>query len=373
LLTRNSGQAVSCDDSATKLRKQFADIPPDSVDEVLLKAATSMPCIFYDCTSDLVITAVSPNTFEVLGIRPENFVGKRPIWQQRLSDQSRERLMNGIEQLSFGGFASQICKLTDDKGLPVWVAHSFRKVTRGSDWRMLGCMLPLGRECNAIALDDVIISQFVHKIGNHYQLMNFLIGSLQRSGMNRDEVEGLQQTVDRAVEFTRAFSHYSQPLAALARLDLCDLLLSGVKAMAPAFSDKNVTLSDLVEPALNGSFVEGDGFLLELAFRALLQNALEATQSGGKVVLSGRIDCNNLRGSVARVSILDTGSGIEKEFLAQAAEPFVSSKPDRDGLGLPTAIRIIEMHGGALRISSDPRAGTNVEILLPLSDGAESN
>jgi len=41
------------------------------------QVAAFMPCIVYECSSDLVVTATSPNTFELIGIRQENIVGKR--------------------------------------------------------------------------------------------------------------------------------------------------------------------------------------------------------------------------------------------------------------------------------------------------------
>jgi len=124
---------------------------------------------------------------------------------------------------------------------------------------------------------------------------------------------------------------------------------------------------DLVEESLNGALVNGDPVLLELAFRSILQNALDATSSGDRVLISGEYHATCLAGqSIARISIADTGHGIETEFLEKAATPFFTSKPERDGLGLSMAVRIVESHGGRLNISSNKSHGTEVEILLPL-------
>jgi signal transduction histidine kinase len=349
------------------------DTPAGLIDEHLIKAVvSSIPCIFYECSSDLVVTTASANTYELIGIRSENILGKKAFWLERLSAQDRTRLMARIEHPPATEFTSEINKLTNDSGLPVWVAHSFRRVSRDLGWIIRGCIVPLPTNFNATGLDEGVISQFVHKIGNHYQLMNFLIGSLQRSGMNTDELEALQQTVDRAVEFTRAFSHYTQTIAAISKVDLCELIRSAARAMAPAFFEKSIAFRDILEPSMSGVSVDGDGLLLEFALHAVLQNALEAAKNGDTVVLSGSIQ-DFCRRRVACVAIVDTGCGIEKELQEKATEPFISSKRDRDGLGLSTAVRIIEMHGGSLKIASSLGQGTKVEILLPISNEAGSD
>jgi signal transduction histidine kinase len=127
-------------------------------------------------------------------------------------------------------------------------------------------------------------------------------------------------------------------------------------------------LRENVLECLNGAMMTGDGYLLELAFAALLQNALEATQSGDRIVISGRKAHKPLRNkSIARIAIVDSGSGMEKNILAKAADPFVTSKRDRDGLGLSMASRVVEIHGGQLKISSVSGKGSKVEIMLPVT------
>jgi len=338
-----------------------------TVNAELIKAAGLMPCILYECASDLVVVNTSPNTFELIGIRSENIVGKKTLWEDRLDAEDRDRLMARFSQLGWTDVASEAHKIIDDGGLPVWVAHSFRKVNTGHNTTIHGCIIPLSDTRRATGVEHTTISQFVHKIGNYYQLMNLLIGSLQRMGANANELESLQQTVDRAVEFIQAFSHYTQPLAGVTPIDLGDLLDSATKSIVPAFLEKNVAVIDSIEPSLRSAIIAGDGHLLEIAFTSVLQNAFEATKSGDQIVISGRSDMEGLTGrSSARIVIRDTGCGIEKGSLGRVTEPFVSTKRDRDGLGLSTAVRIVEMHGGALQISSIAGRGTQVEFLLPI-------
>jgi light-regulated signal transduction histidine kinase (bacteriophytochrome) len=335
------------------------------------KAAAFMPHIVYECSLDLVVTAMSPNALKVIGIRPENIVGKRIFWDERLLPEDRGRVLARLNRLAWAEVASEAHKITDDRGLPVWVAHSFQKMKGNQGARIHGCLVPLPDDFRA-TLDHSIISQFVHKIGNHFQLINLLIGSLKRTGTNLDEIEAVQQTIDKAVEFTRSFSHFSQSLVSPSAVDLAEILRSAVRSMAPSFFEKNIVVKDIVEQSLDGATISGDAFLLEFAFGALFHNALEATSSGEQILIHGRSEGTRMEGrAIAHIVVADTGCGIEKDALAKAAEPFFTSKRDRDGLGLSSAIRIFEMHGGTVNISSTLGQGTEVQVLLPIDGGSE--
>lgn len=337
-------------------------------------AAAFMPCVMYESAADFVVTTISSNSLELIGIRPENILGKRTLWEERLLSEDRDRLMSRLNQLRRTDVASMAHKIADDRGLQVSVAHSFRKVRTGHEVRIHGCMVPLTGEFYAATLSDSVISQFIHKIGNHFQLINLLIGSLKRTGTNIDEIESLQLTVDRAVEFTRAFSHYSQAPVLTPAIDLGEILHAVIRSIAPSFVEKKIALRDRVQECLNGAMITGDAYLLELAFTALLQNALDATKSGNRIVVSGRKADKRLgERSIARITLVDNGHGMEKNMLAKAADPFVTSKRERDGLGLSIAIRIVEIHGGRLSISSASGKGTKVEIVLPVTFTAESS
>lgn len=328
--------------------------------------APPAPCITYACTSQLLVTNISSNTFELIGIRPESVVGKQVLWDERLFPEDRARFLARLDQLGPSEAASEAHRVIDDQGSSVWVAHSFRKMQVGRDCTILGCMLPLGGAVSAITLDTSLISQFIHKIGNHFQLMNLLIGSLKRTGSNLDGVEALQQTIDQAVEFTRAFSNYTQSPAYATRLDLAEILHSVIASATPSCVEKNVGFHHVIENSLSESEIIGDPLLLEFAFGSVLKNAIEATKDGDQIYLTAKAELSGVaeRPSV-RISFRDTGVGMDADALSKAAAPFVTSKRDQHGLGLSAAVRVIEIHGGALKISSTLGVGTQVEISLP--------
>ena len=66
-----------------------------------------------------------------------------------------------------------------------------------------------------------------------------------------------------------------------------------------------------------------------------------------------------------RVHVVDTGPGIEPQKLDEMFHPYVSGRSGGTGLGLPTARRIVEEHGGRLAAHSEPGKGSDFVIHLP--------
>ena len=63
-------------------------------------------------------------------------------------------------------------------------------------------------------------------------------------------------------------------------------------------------------------------------------------------------------------SIGDNGEGIAPDRLEQVFVPFFSTREDGSGIGLSLCRQIIRLHGGSIRVDSEPGKGTEVSILL---------
>jgi two-component system sensor histidine kinase HydH len=59
---------------------------------------------------------------------------------------------------------------------------------------------------------------------------------------------------------------------------------------------------------------------------------------------------------------------MDEKVLSRAMDPFFSTHPSGTGLGLSIVQRIMEAHGGAVRLASQPGEGTSVTLFLPLGD-----
>ncbi|HTV03308.1 MAG TPA: response regulator, partial [Luteitalea sp.] len=113
---------------------------------------------------------------------------------------------------------------------------------------------------------------------------------------------------------------------------------------------------------------------IEQSVFSLAANARDAMPDGGTLRLdvSGvqiderRAESLDMRvGPAVRITVEDTGAGMDEATRASAFDPFFTTKPLAQGLGLPTVYGIVRQTGGAVQIESTPGRGTRVQILLP--------
>ena len=114
--------------------------------------------------------------------------------------------------------------------------------------------------------------------------------------------------------------------------------------------------------------MEADPLQLKEAIENIVVNAHEAMECQGKVSVA--FDSHPARKDHIVISVMDRGIGIEKQNLEKIFEPYYSTKPlgkDKGiGLGMSIAYSIIKSHKGEIRITSAPKQGTRVDIILPV-------
>jgi two-component system, NtrC family, sensor kinase len=103
---------------------------------------------------------------------------------------------------------------------------------------------------------------------------------------------------------------------------------------------------------------------LEQVFLNLLTNAREATPHGGRIAVTVRSGDGRVN-----ITIADTGCGIPREHLPRVLEPFFTTKPHGNGLGLSICRSVLWEVDGTITIQSEPGNGTHVHVLIPQADG----
>jgi len=118
-----------------------------------------------------------------------------------------------------------------------------------------------------------------------------------------------------------------------------------------------------VHVALGGSAppISADAEMLRIVFHNLLVNAAHAIRDEGAI----RVGVSCAAGA-CQVTFTDSGPGIPADLHEKIFVPFFTTKSRGSGLGLPTAKRLVEVHGGTIAIASTS-AGTTVTVTLPLS------
>jgi signal transduction histidine kinase len=113
---------------------------------------------------------------------------------------------------------------------------------------------------------------------------------------------------------------------------------------------------------------------LNQVFVNVIANAIDASPKDAAVTISTEI-VSAAAGNeteartahkVARITIADQGSGIEKATQERMFEPFFSTKKRGTGLGLSIVRQIVEQHEGTISVDSEPGKGTRFTIDLPL-------
>ncbi|HEV8480455.1 MAG TPA: ATP-binding protein [Candidatus Eisenbacteria bacterium] len=106
-------------------------------------------------------------------------------------------------------------------------------------------------------------------------------------------------------------------------------------------------------------WARADGEQLKRAFVNLAQNAVESMEGKGELLVKLAPAGDNIE-----IAFQDQGPGIAPENLSRILEPFFTTKREGTGLGLSIASRIVERHGGSLRVVSAPGNGTSIIVEL---------
>lgn len=92
----------------------------------------------------------------------------------------------------------------------------------------------------------------------------------------------------------------------------------------------------------------------------LVRNAIEASPVGGVVTVGVRGEAG-----AAVLSVSDKGAGIPAEIVPKLGTPFLTTKPEGNGLGLAVCYRIADRHKASIQVESTPNAGTVFSIFFP--------
>lgn len=123
----------------------------------------------------------------------------------------------------------------------------------------------------------------------------------------------------------------------------------------------------------NVPLIQVDPDKMKQVFWNLAVNALQAMPSGGRLTIATacrRVTSGRRSGEIVEVVFQDTGVGIRPEDLNKIFFPFFTTKKEGSGLGLATAQRIVDQHGGWIRAESEKGKGARFAVCLPVLAGA---
>ena len=165
----------------------------------------------------------------------------------------------------------------------------------------------------------------------------------------------------RGEALTRRLSAFAQGDDETPSMQILDagVLLTAMESRLRALAGPGVDL--MIEAPSEAAPVRLDPVAFEGAVKALTANAIEAVGGAGSVA----VRLESLMEGGLRLSVRDSGPGMDRELAARALEPFFTTKPGAAGLGLSQAYAFARQSGGKLSIDSGPGEGAEVAVTLP--------
>ena len=168
------------------------------------------------------------------------------------------------------------------------------------------------------------------------------------------EVDRLNRVISELLEFARPSELKLKPT------DLNQLLEHSVRLVRQDAETKGIEINLMKDASLPKALLDPDRF--SQCLLNLYLNAIQAMEAGGRLSVKGSMSGPE---KTLRITVTDTGKGIERNSLQKIFDPYFTTKPSGTGLGLAIVHKIVEAHKGRIEVRSNPGKGTVFTISIP--------
>ena len=260
------------------------------------------------------------------------------------------------------GFTSTVLK--EQRGEPLGYIFSFQDLTEiralEEEVRLKDRMAALGQMAAGIA----------HEIRNPLAAMSGSVQILKKS-LHPEGEEG--ELLDIVLRESRRLDGIIRDFLLFAKpgrfhpepADLVPLLSESMRLLR---NSEELAGRHQIETRFEADRVEAlvDANMIKQVFWNLAKNALKAMPEGGTLTIRGRVESR----SAVVVSFADEGCGMTEAEIQCAFQPFHTKFSEGTGLGLAVVFRIVQEHGGRIRVKSRKGEGTEVILTLPAAQSA---
>ncbi len=177
--------------------------------------------------------------------------------------------------------------------------------------------------------------------------------ALNKIALVHEQCSRLENLLKDFLRFARVSSLRLEPGNLNAQVDRV------LELFAPQARENDVEVIRYLDADLPSVLMDAES--LQSALVNLVKNALEAMPDGGELMVRTYVTRRR-----AALDLIDTGCGMDQQTALKMFDTFFSTKQGGSGLGLPTARKIIEGHGGRIDVQSAAGRGTKFTLEFPL-------
>jgi PAS domain S-box-containing protein len=248
-------------------------------------------------------------------------------------------------------------KIMDERGRPMGFVSSFKDLTEIKE--MQHKMIQSAKLASLGQMAAGVAHEIRNPLGSIKMSLQLIREDLRRAESReaiehiRDAVGSMEVIVNELLDYTREIT------LQVDEYDIGKIVRSAVFGMDEDLRKRGVVVEVADAGSPRTAFV--DGIRIKQVVNNIVKNAVEAAPAGGGRVAI-RVSGEN---GIVRLSVRDDGPGMGPDELEKVFQPFYTTKAQGVGLGMSIVKRLIEMHGGEVRVESAPGRGTVVSVLLP--------
>ncbi|MGE5753447.1 MAG: ATP-binding protein [Deltaproteobacteria bacterium] len=248
-------------------------------------------------------------------------------------------------------------KIIDEHGKPIGFVCSFKDLTdtKAMQHKML--------QSEKLATLGQMAAGVAHEIRNPLGSIKMSLRLLRDEKRGAEEVEvvehirdavgSMEVIVNELLDYTREIALQMDDY------DVTRIVQGAVFGMEEDWKRKGVEVSVVVGDGACTATV--DGIRIKQVITNIVKNAVEAAPHG-----SGKVEVRiEGRDGFVRLEVSDNGPGMRQAERDKVFQPFYTTKAQGVGLGMPIVKRLVELHGGEVRVTSETGKGTVVSVRLP--------
>lgn len=326
----------------------------------------------------------SDEIFRLLDLDPDEVTPSFERFLDRVHPSDRRRVADTVERMSIDGqpFAIEH-RVSAADGQVRWMRATGGAVVddEGAIFELRGTLQDITEQKaaetamhTAQRLDSLgrLAGGVAHDFNN---LLTIIRGHVELARIDTDsrDLDEAMAATERAADLVEQLLAFGRQQTGTQRPVNLQRAVAATVSMTKPLTGVDVTvacdLPDDLPPVL------ADPAMFEQVLVNLILNAVDAMPDGGRITISADLpDAESHTGDGmgvgVRVTVADTGIGMEPEIARQAFDPFFTTKPDGEGtgLGLASVHGTVTAWGGSVHIDTAPDEGTAVHLLVPTAD-----